>query len=230
MRPEYNEAPCRRFRGLWVHLMFSPVSSLSASSIAVLFRSQGGVAEVPASANPGATTATGYTDDVFKAGDAIGKIIEIASSMSSSIGMFTMDGAVRTDNADGTYSYTKVGEGRTISESDYARRDLEATMEKAREPGIEGVRARAYLEAINQGTLQTIDLSRRGVTSTLTRTVMYNQDGSERGSVDRFDTRGLDEFLEANTYVDETGTLRDRESGKYAGIRQNGTVFHYLIF
>ncbi|MFN3717266.1 MAG: hypothetical protein ACK4UW_00020 [Rhizobium rhizophilum] len=212
--------------------MISPIFALNANTISLLFGSTtgGSGAESPAATRPSTSGEAGYTDDVFKAGNAIGKIIEIVAGMNSSVGMFTMDGAVRTDNPDGGHSLTKVGEGRFTSEAESARKDIEVAKEKALETGTDGERARAYLKAITDGTLQKIDLSTRGVTSTLTRTVMYYGDGNERGSIARFDTRGMDEFLEANTYVDEVGTLRDRESGKYAGINQNGTVFHYLVF
>lgn len=68
-------------------------------------------------------------------------------------------------------------------------------------------------------------MSSMGVTSTMTKTNYYYADGTDKGEKVSYSTKGMDQFLQNYTYVDNDGILRDKETGKYAGINQNGTKF-----
>jgi hypothetical protein len=64
----------------------------------------------------------------------------------------------------------------------------------------------------------------------MTQTNHYYVDGRDKGEKGSYTVTGLDEFLAANTYAGEDGTLRDKATGKFASINQNGTAYSYLIF
>lgn len=211
------------------------VASLNASSISLLFsvnrQSQGAEASV-GPITPDVPNATGFTDDLFKAGNAIGNIIAIVSKMNSasSLGMFTMEGATRTDMADGGYSLTKTGVGLV----DPALNELEITVKNAKQDasgtGVEAERAKAYLKAVKAGTVEHYDMASLGVSATMTRTDSFYADGSQRGTAFSFKVLGMDDFIKNNTVVGEDAMSRDRATGKYWSISQNGTQFTYNVW
>jgi len=210
--------------------MLSGINALSANSVSLLFGAGTTSAAAPAtSAEKILSEVTGHTDDVFKAGNAIGKIIEIASGMKSSEGMFTMDGATRTENSDGGYSLTKTGTGRAVAEGTYEDRAIANLQKQAAGTGAKADWARSYLDAMKSGTIKEYDMSSMGVTSTMTQTDSYHADGSSRGSSNSWDTKGMDQFLA--TYVDiKDGVMYDKATGQHSSISQNGTVLTYSVW
>lgn len=217
--------------------MISSINNISSNSVALLF----GTTPV----KPGADTnslgngilgqTTGNTDDVFKASNAIGKIIEIVAGMKSddanrSIGVFTMDGATRVDGENGEYSLTKTGTGTVVSDEQMKEFTLEGKRKQAEGTGPRAEAARAYLKAAAEGTVEEIDLSAHGVSATMTQTNYYYADGTDKGESGSTTVDGLDEFLAAHTYEAEDGTLRDKATGKYASINANGTAYSYIIY
>jgi len=217
--------------------MISSINSLSSNSISILFGTSGATQTTPVetAATKVLDQATGNTDDVFKAGNAIGKIIEIVAGMKaadakSSAGMFTMEGAVRVDGADGEYSLTKTGTGKVVTDEQMREFALDGKRKQAEGTGPVADKARAYLKAASEGTIQEIDLSAHGVSATMTQTNSYYADGRDKGETGSYSVTGLDEFLKENTYAGEDGMMRDKATGKYATINQNGTAFSYLTF
>lgn len=215
--------------------MLSSVSSLSGAAALSLL----GASNPATSSNTQPSTAqkllqdvTGNTDDTFKAGKAIGKIIELVAGMNKS-GMdkpFTMDGAKRTDNGDGSYSETKTGQGTVTSDEELEQKGLELSERLAQGTGPDAQLAKAYLAAYANGTIRKTDLSSEGVTTTMTVTKSYYADGSDRGQTGSWNTQGLDAFLKAHTVTGDDGTLRDKATGKYASIEQNGTKTSYVVY
>ncbi|MGE7065295.1 hypothetical protein ACQKI5_27520 [Agrobacterium tumefaciens] len=216
--------------------MVASINSMSASAIPLLFGPAPTAAMSPAgSAQTLLGEPSGNTDDVFKAGNAIGKIIEIVAGMNASVSaaslkMFTMDGAVRVDGADGEYSLTKTGTGTVDSYEKHVQDALAFERMQAQGTGPAAERAKAYLKATAEGTIVETDLSAHGVSSTMTQTNYYYADGREKGSKETWNTTGLKEFLAANTYEGEDGTLRDKATGKYAAMNQDGTKFTYIVY
>lgn len=217
--------------------MISSINSISSNSIALLF----GTTTV----KPGADTnssgtdtpgqATGNTDDVFKAGNAIGKIIEIVAGMKAddanrSIGAFTMDGATRVDGENGEYRLTKTGTGTVVSDEQMREFALEIKQKQAAGTGPRAEEARAYLKAAVEGTIQEIDLAAHGVSATMTQTNYFYADGTPKGESGSSTVEGLEEFLAAHTYRAEDGTRRDNATGKYASFNANGTAYSYIVF
>ncbi len=137
-----------------------------------------------------------------------------------------MDGATRVDGLNGEYSLTKTGTGTFGPDSD----DISAMVDAAKGTGPEADRAKAYLEARESGLMSKADMSAMGVTSVLNRTDYYNADGSSKGVEGTFNTVGMEEFFENNIVVDEQGIPRDKSTGKYAGIEQNGTKYTYITY
>lgn len=215
--------------------MISSVNSLSSSAISLLFSATPLQSEAAnTSAVNSSAQATGNTDDVFKAANAIGKIIEIAAKLggaeaTSSSDMFTMEGAVRTENANGTYTLTKTGTGKGVPDDHYASRALASLKERAAESGPRADWARTYLAALEKGTVVIHDMSEMGVTSTMTERQTVNADGSMRGSSTSWNTQGMDAFLERYTEIKE-GVMYDKATGGHASISQNGTVFTYSVW
>lgn len=217
--------------------MISSINNLSSNSIALLF---GTTAVKPsADTNPSGTVTpgqtTGNTDDVFKAGNAIGRIIEIVAGMKSddgnrSIGVFTMDGATRVDGENGEFSLTKTGTGKVVSDEQMREFALEIKQKQAAGTGPRAEEARAYLKAAAEGTIVEIDLSAHGVSATLTQTNYFYADGTPKGESGSSTLKGLEEFLAAHTYRAEDGTRRDNATGKYASFNANGTAYSYIIF
>jgi len=217
--------------------MISSINNISSNSVALLF----GTTPVKTGADtsssgiiaPGQTT--GNTDDVFKAGNAIGKIIEIVAGMKSddasrSFGVFTMDGATRVEGKNGEYSLTKTGTGTVVSDEQMKKFALEIKQKQAEGTGPRAEAARAYLKAAAEGSIEEIDLSAHGVSATLTQTNYFYADGTPKGESGSSTVEGLEEFLAAHSYMAEDGTRRDNATGKYAGINANGTAYSYIIY
>ena len=212
--------------------MISSVNSLSSSSISLLFGTRSTTGTTP-TGSPGErllTQATGNTDLVLKAGNAIGNIIEIAARIKQSDALFTMEGAKRIDGFDGEYSLTKTGTGTVVSNEQLWQNGIDIARQQARGTGVDAERSKALLKAIADGSLEEIDLSAHGVSATMTQTNYYYADGRDKGVTGSWAVTGLSEFLKANTYEGEDGALRDRATGKYAAINQNGTQFSYIVF
>lgn len=215
--------------------MVASINSISASAIPLLFGTTATAATSPAGTTQTLLNEpTGNTDDVFKAGNAIGKIIDIIAGMNAadaktSIGMFTMEGAVRTEGEDGEWSETKTGTGTVVSDAELEQNAVNSARQQAAGTGAQADRARAWLDAKANGKIETYDMSDMGVTSVLTKTNAYNADGSDKGTRGSYNTKGMDQFLaEYVTIKDEV--MYDKATGKYAGISQNGTQFTYSVW
>lgn len=216
--------------------MMTGVSSISASAVSLLF--------APAASTPTQNAAdpinslkpaSGHTDDVFKAGNAIGKIIEIVAGMNASSAaddahMFSMEGATRIDNANGGYTLVKTGTGAVATAEEAMRRGLEMTQRQAVGTGPTADRARAYLKAVADGTLTVTNLDKYGVQVNMTETIYYYADGRERGGTGSYQITGLEEFKSQYTFIGEDGFRRDLATGKYTSFNQNGTVFSYNVY
>lgn len=210
--------------------MISGVNTLSGSSISLLFGTGGTTGTTQtAAAGQLLVQVTGNTDDVFKAANAIGKIIEIVAGMNSSDKIFTMEGATRVDGQAGEYSLTKTGTGQFFSDAEFDKRSLAAAREQAIGTGPKAERARAYLDAMANGTIRTYDMSDMGVTSTMTQTNSYNSNGSDKGQSNSWSTKGINQFL-GKYVVIKDDVMFDKATGKYAGISQNGTQFTYTVW
>lgn len=216
--------------------MISSVNSFSSNSISLLFGTSaatrpgqtGSEAEQPLDAP------TGNTDNLFKAGNAIGKIIEIVAGMNAadtgtSAGMFNMEGAVRAEGEDGEYTLTKTGKGRASADGHYADRAMASLKERAAGSGAAAEWARTYIDALAKGTVTQYDMSTMGVTSTMTEKQTFNADGSMKGSSTSWDTKGMDAFLSNHVEIRD-GVMYDKATGKHSTIAQNGTVFTYSVW
>lgn len=206
--------------------MISSVNSLSSSSISLLFGPP-----AAAQTNTGASTIklltepSGATDASLRTGDAIGNIIEIASKMGKTDTQFQMTNAERVYAADGAYSETSTGTG-TVG----ARKAVtDSMMEAAKEAGPKGDRARAYLSAVENGTVQSVDMASFGVTSTMTVTKYYHADGTDKGQQGSYDTKGIDSFVAEHVIIKDD-MMFDKATGNYASISQNGTQFTYNVW
>lgn len=73
-------------------------------------------------------------------------------------------------------------------------------------------------------------MSTMGVSATMTQTNYYHADGTESGESGTYDVRGMNQALAQYTVIGDDGLLRDKATGKYAGINQNGTKFTYLVW
>jgi hypothetical protein len=178
---------------------------------------------------PSSLEVTGHTDDAFKAGNAIGKIIEIVAGMKSDNSLWNMDGAQVSNQAGGGYTETKTGQG-TFETDDWAKQAAQDSLqEMAQGTGPDADRARAYSAASANGTIQRTDMSTMGVTSTMTETDHHYADGGF-GSTTSYHTQGMDAALQKYTYTDDAGILRDKATDKYAGVEQNGTKFTYVVY
>lgn len=208
--------------------MISSVNALSSSSISLLFGTTNATeaTQTSSAAEKLLDQSTVEPTNLLAGANAIGKIIEIVAGMNASDALFTMDGAERIDGSDGEYSLTKTGTGTVGADAN----DISGVQETAKGSGPEAERAKAYLDALSKGTIQKTDMSSMGVTSTMTKTNYYYADGTDKGEKVSYSTKGMDQFLQNYTYVDNDGILRDKETGKYAGINQNGTKFTYLTY
>ena len=144
--------------------------------------------------------------------------------------LFTMDGAKRIGGFNGEYRLVKTGTGKGVSDEQFRENDLNNARKLAAGTGLKAEEAKAYLDAVEKGTVERIDLSTKGVSSTETRTMYYYADGTQKGISGYWTTTGLNDFLEANTVAGEDGLMRDKATGKYAGIEKNGTHYNYVVW
>lgn len=230
--------------------MISSVSSLSSSSISLLFGTSNTSATAPATS---ATTllgdVTGHTDDVLKAGNAIGNIIEIVSRMNedaASAGKkieveeldLPNDKGRKLNEFDrellyglkGTFTTTHHGNGERTETfvgsftgmTDEAYRQMTINSLKQDQSTL---RNQTWLAAYENGTIQESDIAELGFNTGAVRTTDYYSDGS---ATDRthIDTSGIAQFREQYTEMKD-GVLYDKASGKFASIGQNGSKFIY---
>lgn len=215
--------------------MISSINPLSSSTISLLFSATSPQSDGANTFGANSSVrATGHTDDVFKAANAIGKIIEIVAGMGGaeaapSSGMFMMESAHRTENANGTYILTKTGTGTGVSEDHYASKAMTSLKERAAGSGPKAEWARSYLTALESGTVTIHDMSKMGVTSIMTERQIFYTDGSMQGSSTSWNTQGMDAFLERYTEIRD-GVMYDKATGGHASISQNGTVFTYSVW
>lgn len=216
--------------------MISSVNSLSSNSISLLFGNSAATrpGQSGSEAEQVFNAPTGNTDDLFKAGNAIGKIIEIVAGMNAadtgtSAGTFTMAGAIRADGEDGEYTLIKTGTGRAGADGHYADRAMASLKERAAGNGAAAEWARTYIDALAKGTVTQYDMSTMGVTSTMTEKQTFNADGSMKGSSTSWDTQGMDAFLSNHVEIRD-GVMYDKATGKHSTIAQNGTVFTYSVW
>lgn len=216
--------------------MLAGIGSISNSAVSLLFSHTSSIlVQKPLDTAKLLDPAPGHTDDVMKAGNAIGKIIEIVAGMKASSAvddshMFSMEGATRTDNANGGYTLVKTGIGAVVTEDELIRRGVEMTQRHAVGIGPAADKARAYIKAVADGTLTVTNLDQYGVKVKMTETVYYYADGRERGGTGSYQVTGLDEFKSQYTFIGEDGYMRDLATGKYSSFNQNGTVFSYNVF
>lgn len=224
--------------------MLPNVSLLSSASVSLFTDARTSFATTASTGSSNAqkilAAATGNTDDVFKAGDAIGKIIEIVSNKNqsatksaaqvSSRDQWNMNGAQRTDLDDGGWEMTKTGTGQAVTQQQLDEQSTNSATEMAQGSGPKADLARAWLAAKSNGTLKQYDMSQMGVTSTLTKTDVFYSDGSQKSTMGTFNTVGLDKFFATYTYVGDDGMRHDKATGKYATTSQNGTDFEYYVF
>jgi hypothetical protein len=211
--------------------MISPVNSLSSSSILSLFGVSGSSAVADTSgAGKLLNNVTGNTDDALKTGNAVGTIIQLVSDQKQSDTLFQMVNAQKAYAANGDYSETATGTGTVITDAQMEQNSLASATELASGTGPQADRAKAYLDALAKGTIQQTDLSTMSVTATMTQTNSYYADGRDKGESGSYNINGLDQFLQKYTTVGDDGLTRDKATGKYATVSQNGTKFSYIVW
>ncbi len=221
--------------------MLTPVKSLSSTAALSLLgasNSNTSSASSTTSAGNGFEKMTGNTDDLFKAGAAIGKIIEIVAAMKSSSSSLAPTAGQRVYDGVGGYSETTIGQHASEINDSYAlaskQRLAEASMDlvkrQAQGTGPEAERAKALVAATQNGTIQEIDMTPMGVTVTATITKYYDAHGKENGMSGTWDVRGLDDFMQKYTYRDDGGQRRDKATGKYASFSSDGNKYTYVLF
>lgn len=177
---------------------------------------------VVAPGGQGNPTATGKAVSDAQSGEAGAK---------SDDGLFTMEGAKRIDRLYGGYMLVKTGTGKVVSDEQYYENGLNSARRLAADIGPRAEKARAYLDAVENGTLEITDLTTKGVVhATETRTLYYYADGTQSGVRGSWSVTGLHEFREANMFIDDDGISRDKATGKYASTGQNGTHFIYFVW
>ncbi|WP_280171561.1 hypothetical protein [Agrobacterium pusense] len=209
--------------------MVSSINFLSTSTISALFGplrlEPTAAAATPANSSDKAVT--GYTDDIFKAGDAIGNIIAIVAGMKDNKGArtdtaFSMEGAVKTDTWDGGYYLRKTGTGM----SDAVVSDpwgLEDAKSRAQGSGAAAEEAKAYIKAVETNTIEQYDMGHFGVTSTMTVWERHDADDRQSSGGGSFSIKGMDQFYKDCIDM-SSGAAIFKPTGQYAGVGQNGTV------
>ncbi|THV19848.1 hypothetical protein [Peteryoungia ipomoeae] len=234
--------------------MIASTSGISSSSVAMLFGTSGASSTDSSSA---ATTilsiATGHTDDVFKAGNAIGKIIEITQRMKQDAeaagekveveeiklpndtgrSLSEFDGDSQWFALNGTFTKTQYGNGE--STETFAGVGQVMTDAAYRQSTIDGLkqdqstlRNKTMLAAFQNGTIQETDISELGFSEGMTMTLNRYSDGHAEVNV-QFDNSGAQQFREQHT-ESRDGVLYDKETGKFAAIGQNGSKFIYFTW
>lgn len=231
--------------------MISNINSLSSSSISLLFGTSAASGVAPASAAQKLLgEATGNTDDVFKAGNAIGNIIEIASRIKQERAsaekrvdveqidlpkgegrkLTEFDGDQLHYGVKGTFTTTYHGNGeRTETFVGLAQG---RTDEAFRQGTIDGLKrhqpspqTQAALAAYENGTVEETDIAELGFKSSMTMTTNHYSDGRADLSVS-FDLAPVFQFREQYTETRD-GVLYDKATGKLAALNQNGSKFIY---
>ena len=212
-------------------IVLSSVNATLTTSLLSLFRMDRTVAAPGPTGAPASIQALGSDRDAAsKARNAMGRIAELVSGIGKADALASVPDAERAYAENGEYSETTTVAGTVVPDEEFEELGLQSLREQAKGAGPEAERAKAYLEARDQGTIQRYDMSAMGVTSTLTITNHYYADGRDKGQQATYDTRGMRQFLDNHTVVDADGVLRDRATGNYAGIEQNGTRFTYLVY
>jgi len=217
----------------------SPLSGVAALSLLGAVNPTASSNGQPSAAQKLLQDVTGNTDDTFRAGKAIGKIIELVAGVKTSDApaslashqLFTMEGAQRTDYGDGSHSETKTGQGMSVSDQQFQQTVLDTMQQQAQGTGPNATKAKAYLATYANGTIQETDLSSaQSVSSTMTLTNTYYADGTGKGTGFSIKNQGLEGYMQAHTYMGADGILHDNATGKYASIIQNGTKISYVVF
>lgn len=125
--------------------MISSVNSLATHAVTVLTGQKRATIPVePVAPVKAVKRRTGHTDDVFKAGDAIGSMIVIASRIEQSNSTVTAGSA---DGVDDPGDDTTTGNGHIPSEDEPRERGMEVVRRRAAGTGPLAEWAKAYLEA-----------------------------------------------------------------------------------
>lgn len=221
--------------------MLTPVNSFSnTTALSLLSTNRSDTSSISSKGGMGSTAqaVTGNTDDVFKAGTAIGKIMEIVAGMKGDDVSLAPSAGQRVYNRDGSYSETSVGQHPSDINDKYAiaarAQGAEASMnlvkKQAEGTGPEADRAKALLKAVESGTLEEIDMTPMGVTVTATVTKHFDAEGNENGMSGTWDVRGLKDFMDSHTYLDDGGQRRDKATGKYANFASDGNKYTYVLY
>lgn len=140
--------------------MISSVNSLATHAVTVLTGQKRATVPVePVAPVKVVKRRTGHTNDVFKAGDAIGSMIVIASRMDPSVS------TVNTESADGIHdpgSDTKTAKadiGNVPSNAELQERAMTAIRLRAAGTGPLAEWAKAYLEAQERGSIASSENS-----------------------------------------------------------------------
>lgn len=124
--------------------MISSVNSLATHAVTVLTGQKRATVPVePVAPVKAVKRRTGHTDDVFKAGNAIGSMIAIASRQEA--GRAAPAGSA--DGADDTAPETETDIGNVPPHGELQERSMEALRQRAAGNGPLAEWARAYLEA-----------------------------------------------------------------------------------
>lgn len=233
--------------------MITSSSIISSNSIALLF----GTTKAPLanSDSPAAgllADVTGNTDDVFKAGNAIGNIIEIASRINQEdasakekvnveqINLANDQGRRLTEfdlyplyGVKGTFTTTYHGNGERTEV--FVGSFMGKTDEAYRQIWIDGLKRdqstlqkRTMLAAFESNTIQETDIAELGFKSELTMTADYHSDGRAEMRVN-IDISAMLQFREQYTET-RNGVLYDKATGKFADMGQNGNKFIYYTW
>ncbi|MFK4260083.1 hypothetical protein [Agrobacterium tumefaciens] len=234
--------------------MITSISNISSSSVALLFgASSASSTDSASTAAKLLSDATGNTDDVFKAGNAIGNIIEIASRMKQDAAsadkkveveeinlagdqgrsLSEFDGDSQWYGVKGTFTTTNHGNGErtetfvgnAMGMTDDAYRQLAIDTLKKDQSTL---RNQTWLAAYENGTVQEIDIAELGFATGMTITTDHYSDGSARMHTS-FNNSGANAFREQYTEMRE-GVLYDKDTGKYAAMGQNGSKFMYFTW
>ncbi|TWC75764.1 hypothetical protein FB593_1283 [Rhizobium sp. SJZ105] len=236
--------------------MVSSVSNISTSSVALLFGTSGAASTGSSSAaSKILADATGHTDDVFKAGNAIGNIIEIASRMKQDAAgaggkkvevevidlandqgriLNEFDGGQPLHEVKGTYTRTDHGNGERTEtfvgnfkvNTDEGHRQRTIDVLKGDQSTL---RNRTMLAAYENGTIEETDFADLGFKTEAVRTTEYYSDGSAHHHVALDSKSAVRQVFEQYTEMRD-GVMYDKATGKFAAIDQNGSKFTYLTW
>jgi hypothetical protein len=126
-------------------IMISSVNSLATHAVTVLTGQKRALIPVePVAPVKIVKRRTGHTDDIFKAGNAIGSMIAIASGMEKSGRTISTDS---TDGVEEPRGDTTAAAGLVPTDEDFQERGMEAIRLRAAGTGALAEWARAYLES-----------------------------------------------------------------------------------